>query len=366
MTEKEITDLLKRYTNQQCTKDEIIFVESWYNSLDYKHPIQVNEFESIKHQTWHLLDPQRRKKRNIYQYAAMLIGILLLSTAAYFIVQNHKEDLSHSPIAMQPVSYQAMLIIGSKDSIDLNSLQIGETKNANGINVKKLENGMISYEVQTDSKSMSEWNKLIVPRGGQYKIKLADNSLVVVNSESELQFPSRFTGNERRIKMVGEGYFEVTKNSYKPFIINSKDQEVTVLGTKFNIQAYRNENNITTTLLEGKVKVSSPKGDIVLLPGDQTVYNGENMMVSKAKTSSVTTWKDDIFLFEGEPLGKIMQQMSRWYNIEVKFDTKDIARMRFTGSISKYQTIDQALHLLEITGKVKFRIDNQTIYVKAN
>lgn len=366
MTEKEITDLLKRYTDQKCTQDEIILVESWYNSLEYKHPLQVNEFEEIKLQTWHSLNTEPLKKRSFYQYAAVLIGLLLLSTASYMIILQYKKDISHTPTTIQTVGYGATLFLASKDSINLSALHIGETINTNGINVKKLDNGMISYEVQSDIKNTGELNKLIVPRGSQFKIKLADSSLVVVNSESELEFPSQFAGSERRIKMVGEGYFEITKNKYKPFIVSSKEQEVTVLGTKFNIQAYRHEKNITTSLLEGKVRISTPTGQVILLPGDQALYNGQHMLVSKAKTTSVTSWKEDIFVFDSEPLGKIMQQLSRWYNVDVRFETKETAKISFTGRISKYQTIDQALHLLEMTGKVKFRIDNQTIHVKAN
>lgn len=366
MTEKEIIALLKRYTNQQCTEDEIIFVESWYSNLDFKHPVQVEEFESIKLQTWKTIAPQQKTKKTLLRYAAAIWGILLLSTATYFLVQKTKKDIENTSTKIQPVGYRALLFMGSKDSVNLNTLRIGETINANGIKLKKLDNATISYEVQADNKTRSELNKLIVPRGGQFKIRLADSSLVVVNSESELEFPSQFEGNERRIKMIGEGYFEVAKNKHKPFIVGTKDQQLTVLGTKFNIHAYRDEKNITTTLLEGKVQISTPKGQAILLPGDQALYNGQRVLVSKTKTTSVTTWKEDIFLFDSEPLGDIMQQLSRWYNVQVRFETKDIAQIRFTGSISKYQHVDQALRLLSITGKVKFIVDNQTIYVKAN
>ncbi len=368
MTEKEITDLLQRYIDQKCTEDEIIFIESWYDGLTHKKSIQVDEFESIKHQTWRSLNIRSRKKWSFYRYAAMLISILGLFIPTFFILQNYKKDISYQSIKNQPVKvgYRATLFLGSKDSINLNTLRIGEAVNANGIEVKKLDNGIISYEVKSNFKNTGELNRLIVPRGGQFKIKLADSSLVVMNSESELEFPAQFLGNERRIRMVGEGYFEVTKNKYKPFVVSSKEQEVTVLGTKFNIQAYQHEKTITTTLLEGRVQVSTPQGKVILTPGNQALYNGKNLFISEANATSVSSWKEDMFLFENEPLGKIMQQLSRWYNVEVSFETKDITNICFTGGIAKYQNINQALHLLEITGKVKFTVDSHKIYVKAN
>ncbi len=366
MTEKEITDLLQRYTAKQCTPAEINLVESWYNSMNYNHPVNVDEFESIKRLTWDALNPQLRKPRSFYPYAAIFWGLLFLSIATYFIFQNYTKDSSRITPKIQPVGYRAMLLIGSKDSVDLNALQVGKTVNARGIRIKKLDNGTIAYEVQSVDNNTNTLNKLIVPRGGQFKIRLADSSLVFVNSESELEFPSQFKGNERRIKMVGEGYFEVAKNKQKPFIVESKEQQVTVLGTKFNIHAYRNEKNITTTLIEGKVRVSSPQGQAILQPGDQAIYNGHGIQVSLAKNTTTLTWKDDIFVFDSETLGNIMQQLSRWYSIEVQFANKDIRQIRFTGSISKHQDIDQVLRLLEITGKVKFIIDNKKIYVKTN
>ncbi|MDR0265934.1 MAG: FecR family protein [Sphingobacterium sp.] len=367
MTEKEITDLLQRYTAKQCTPAEINLVESWYNSMNYDHPVNAEEFESIKRLSWDALNPQLRKQRSFYPYAAIFWGLLFLSIATYFIFQNYTtKDSSRITTKIQPVGYRAMLLIGSKDSVDLNALQVGKTVNARGIWIKKLDNGTIAYEMQSIDKNTNTLNKLIVPRGGQFKIRLADSSLVFVNSESELEFPSQFEGNERRIKMVGEGYFEVAKNKQKPFIVESNEQQVTVLGTKFNIHAYRNEKNITTTLIEGKVRVSSPQGQAILQPGDQAIYNGHGIQVSLAKNTTALTWKDDIFVFDSETLGNIMQQLSRWYNIEVQFANKDIGQIRFTGSISKHRDIDQVLHLLEITGKVKFTIDNKKIYVKTN
>jgi len=363
MKDQEIIDLLTRYKNRTCTESEKRTVESWYNTLDFKHAITSGEYESIKEQSWNRVNPIQKKKNNLYRYAAILIAFLSFSVLIYYVSQTNKPTLVELS-RIKPGTNRATLILGQKDSLDLTQLKIGSVVESNGIKIKKLADGTISYEVKQTASTTGLHNKLIVPRGGQYRIILSDSSVILVNSESEIEFPSRFNETERRIKMVGEGYFEVAKHKSKPFIVQSKEQEVTVLGTKFNIEAYRNDKYITTTLVEGKVSVASEKEQVLLKPGEQSIFDGEKILISKAKIASSTAWKDNLFIFQSVPLGNIMQKIARWYNIEVTFENKELAQIQFTGSISKYQDIEQVLQLLEMTDKVKFAIEHQTIYVK--
>jgi len=365
MNDQEINDLLNRYREGICTAAEKKAVEAWYNALDYKHTLTVEEFESAKERSWKQLNPIKKKKTTYLRYAAILIGLLSFSTMIYLISQNQRKQLIVETSMIKPGGNRATLVLGQKDSLDLTQLIIGETIESNGILIKKLADGTISYAIDPTSKATPLTNKLIVPRGGQYRIVLADSSIVLVNSESELEFPSQFNGHERRIKMIGEGYFEIAKNSSKPFIVQSKEQEVKVLGTKFNIEAYRNDKNIRTTLLEGKVQVTSGQQHIILKPGEQSLFDGEKIHISSASVASNTAWKDNLFIFQSQPLGSIMQKIARWYQAEVVFENRELAQIRFTGSISKNQEIDQVLNLLEMTDKIKFVIEQQTIYVKA-
>lgn len=364
MKDQEIIDLLKRYKDRTCTASEELIVQSWYNALDYKKSMTSGEYELIKEQIWNRLNPIQKKKNIRYRYAAILMAFLSFSALIYYVSHHHKPTLGEEITQIKPGKNQATLVLGQKDSLDLTELKIGDVVESNGIKIKKLTDGTISYEVKQALLTTSIQNKLIVPRGGQYRIILADSSVIVVNSESELEFPSQFNKTERRIKMVGEGYFEIAKHKNKPFIVQSREQEVTVLGTKFNIEAYPKDKYITTTLLEGKVSVSAKKEQIILKPGEQSVFDGEKIRISNAKIASNTSWKDNLFTFESVPLGNIMQKLARWYHIEVIFENKELAHIQFTGSISKYQDIDQVLHLLEMTDKVKFVIEHQTIYVK--
>lgn len=365
MTNQEIIDLLRRYQDNECTELEKRLVESWYQNLDVNNSMSTSEYEVAKEQVWKNINPQRKKKNPIYRYAAIFAVLLSIGTLMYLATNKTIDRVDENSVGIRPGKYRATFVSGGNDSLDLNTLETGGSIESNGIRIKKLNDGMITYAVVSNLQASSSINKLIVPRGGQYKIMLADSTVVIVNSESELEFPTQFTGVERRIKMIGEGYFEVVKNKNKPFIVESGTQEVTVLGTKFNIRAYRGDQNIVTTLVEGKVRVKSSTGEVILHPGDQSLFDGNNIRVSAAKLAVNIAWKNDLFVFESEPLGHIMQQVARWYKADVSFENKDLAYLRFTGSISKYQDIQQVLQLLEMTGKVKFVIDNQTIYVKA-
>lgn len=364
MTEREIKKLLKRYSDGVSTDSEKNIVDTWYSSLDYNKALQVKEFEFSKQMVWKRINSQKRFQLRFYRYAAVLISFLTISITLYTLNRQTTPDISNYASTIKPGGNMAFLVLNQKDSLNLNQLKIGEIIKSDDVKIQKLTDGTISYESIPDVNKISVVNKLIVPRGGQYRIVLADSSIVSLNSESELEFPSQFNGHERRIKMIGEGYFEVAKNKQKPFIVESKGQQVIVLGTKFNVKAYPNDTQTLTTLVEGKIEVSSPVGRVILHPGDQSIYDGHSVQISKAKTDSNVSWKNDLFVFDSEPLISIMQKIMRWYDVDIVFENETLQQKQFTGTISKQREIQQVLQLLEMTGKVKFTTKNKTIYIR--
>ncbi|MDR2282025.1 MAG: FecR family protein [Sphingobacterium sp.] len=368
MTQKEINKLLSNYINGTASDSERNAVESWYNSVEYNNPLEVHEYEEVKHTVWKKINPHHRTRKRILRYAAIFIAFFSISLLYhnYNNTNTAIEDTLVETAEIKPGGNKATLVLGLKDSLDLNTLTTGEIVRHEGIIIEKLNDGTISYETDPTFSNTNTVNTLVVPRGGQYRIVLSDGSVVSVNSESIIEFPSQFNANERRVKMQGEGYFEVSKNKDKPFVVESKGQQVTVLGTKFNIKAYPNDTHTQTTLIEGKVEVSSSKERVILLPGDQSIFDGNNIQVSLAKTARDISWKNELFAFDSEPLESIMQKIARWYDIEIVFTNNELKKKQFTGTISKNQQIDQVLNLLEMTGKVKFSVRNKTIYIQEN
>jgi len=282
------------------------------------------------------------------------------------------------PEDIPPGGNKAILTLGSGKKLILDSAQKGTLASRQGVQIIKLDSGMLAYQPSSAhhrDNAPPEYNTLTTPRGGQYQIVLPDGSHVWLNAASSLRFPTAFQGAERRVTLRGEGYFEVNKpntagkKALQPFIVavvtpSGKTAEVQVLGTHFNVNAYEDEPVIKTTLLEGAVKVKDPGQDQVytLSPGQQAIIAAQSVQINRhVNTDEITAWKDGLFDFEGINIRAVMKQVSRWYDVEVKYQTHTSAH--FVGTISRNVHISGVLHLLEMTGAVRFQVTGNTITV---
>jgi transmembrane sensor len=218
------------------------------------------------------------------------------------------------------------------------------------------------------------YNTIAVPRGGRYQLLLPDGSHVWLNAASTLRYPSAFTGAQRRVELDGEAYFEVSslpaspggggeKTARMPFIVQVNGTEVEVLGTHFNIMAYKDEASINTTLLEGAVRVSKDDHHQLLKPGQQAQLHpsGAITLVKKADTEKAVAWKNGAFKFDGSDIGTIMRQAARWYDIDVEYKGK--VNEEFYGTIGQEMNLSQILSVLEKTGLVHFTIEGRKVTV---
>ncbi|WEK20215.1 MAG: FecR family protein [Candidatus Pedobacter colombiensis] len=204
------------------------------------------------------------------------------------------------------------------------------------------------------------------PRGGQYRIVLPDGTQVWLNAASVLKFPSSFALlKERKVELIGEAYFEVTKDKNKPFIVKSKGQEVQVLGTHFNINCYTDEASIKTTLIEGSVMVSGKQEHVVLKPNQQAVLNNE-IEVKNVDVENEIAWKNGDFIFDSDELESIMRKISRWYDVEVFYTEKPSKKMHFGGIVSRTKDISAVLKIMQSTGQVSFKVEGHKITVTQN
>jgi transmembrane sensor len=193
-------------------------------------------------------------------------------------------------------------------------------------------------------------------------VVLPDGTHVWLNSASSLSYPVEFAGNERRVKLTGEAYFEVAKNKDKPFYVNSNNVQVRVLGTHFNISAYNDDDELKATLLEGSVQVSKNNSQSLLKPGQQAVINnGADMIrVSQANINEVMAWKNGYFIFNDDNIATILKKVSRWYDVDVE-QRGNFEGQHFGGTFYRTKGIDELLKNLEKIGKVHFKITGRRV-----
>lgn len=290
------------------------------------------------------------------RYAA---AILILTTGAVIYFSN-KTNQSQTPVEfaqqqkdIAPGTNRAVLTINNNQQIDLDS-------GKSGINISN----NITYDDGGKIAAAGRVIQLATPRGGQYHAILPDGSLVWLNAASSIKFLSNFNDNERRVEVNGEVWFRITKDPSRPFKVVGGRQEIEVLGTSFNLNAYDDEDIVSTTLLDGSVKVSFPNGKSTkLIPGQQSQLHRNNSLkvLNDVNTDEVIAWKNGLFHFKNASVESIMKQVARWYDIEVIFESG--ASQQIDGSIPRDMQLSSVLRILELTGKVHFKVDGKTVKV---
>ncbi len=299
--------------------------------------------------------------------AAAVLICLLLGVYLNFPEPTWKEQ-SVAPSQLLddalPGTNKATLTIASGKTIVLDDAPNGLLAEQGTTKVTKDQDGQVVYGVgDVDAPQNIELNTLTTPRGGQYQIVLPDGTHVWLNSASSITFPAAFTGNERRIALTGEAYFEVAKNPNMPFRVTYGSATVEVLGTHFNIMAYEDESEMRATLLEGSVKVTGGGVSHLLEPGEQAASNrmGEMRLVGAVNVDQVVAWKNGLFDFKDTDLPTILRAAARWYDLEISYEG-EIPDKHFTGRISRNINASELLSILEYTG-VEFRIHEKKIIV---
>ena len=230
----------------------------------------------------------------------------------------------------------------------------------------RLDEQGITYQ-QSDSLEKEEvFNTLIIPKGGEFQIQLADGSRVWLNSETELRYPVNFTAEKRRVFLKGEAYFEVAKNAQIPFVVTtSAGIDVKVLGTKFNVASYENDEQVTTTLAEGSVEVGDEKGSVRLKPEEQALFckGDRSLRVQKVDVGMYLAWKDGKFIFEEQSLEQIMKQLQRWYEMSVFYTNEEVKQYTFSGDLKKYDDFDKIIRMLEEVSGIKISIKENCVVI---
>ncbi len=302
------------------------------------------------------------------RWAAAAVAVLAIGIGSYYFSSrpevNQVNRITYSKGEhIRPGGNKAVLTLSDGSQIELDDMANGEIAKESGVKITKTADGRILYTVREGlSHVKPAFNTISTPKGGQYQIALPDGTMVWLNAASSLKYPSSFTGKDRLVTLIGEGYFEVAKDKKRPFKVETAQQEVEVLGTHFNINAYDDEDGVKTTLIEGSVKVKLPSNkSAVLKPGEQSlVLNG--IQVNQVDANSAIDWKQGLFWFNDESIYSIMRQFSRWYNIEVEY-RGDVSNVRFGGQVSRMKNLSQVLRIMELTKSVQFRVEGNKIIV---
>lgn len=277
-------------------------------------------------------------------------------------IANNKPHIVHDIL---PGKNKATLTLANGAVVELNSAKIGVVDNKGNAVVKKVKEGQLLYEANQAATQQQQlaYNIISTPRGGQYQVVLPDGSKVWLDAASSLKFPTAFTGTDRIVELNGQAYFEVAKNAAKPFKVKVNNLEVRVLGTHFNIMAYSNEATIKTTLLEGSVRLTSGSVTNVLKPGQQGTLNQNGQIrVADVNTDGAVAWKNGYFDFNRDNIHSIMNQVSRWYDVDVTYEGK-APEDEFVGKIERNVKLSQLLHILELS-HVHFKVVGKNIIVQ--
>jgi biopolymer transport protein ExbD len=397
LDKKSILTLLDRYLKSQSNTKEKEKLDEFFeensNSIEASKSIEnVSKLEDkIFNYIQFGIKEQVKKESTLnrmpyLQIAASILVIFLFSTTIYFY-RSSLASKSQLPIAQgvakiedkQPAKNIAILTLGNNSQIVLDEASNGEIAQESGVSILKTDKGELIYKIRNSNKlsnnDLNKYNTISTPMGGKFKVILPDGSLVVLNAASTLKYPVHFDEKLRKVSFTGEAYFEIAKLEDKrkkrvPFYVYSNDQIVEVLGTHFNINSYDNEEYSKTTLLEGSVKIINEKSAApakILKPGQQAVIKRGDIQtkIMIADEAQALAWKDGYFLFKNTNIKDVVNELERWYNIDIQYED-EMEFENITGYISRNVKISSVLKMLQLSGIVDYEISGSTIIIKGS
>jgi ferric-dicitrate binding protein FerR (iron transport regulator) len=311
-----------------------------------------------------------RKKKKLNTRAWLIAASLVLIAGVgwwYFSRSTKKEQPKYAKLIEEdrpPGGNKATLTLANGSVVVLDSARNGNVAVQGSAEVIKTDSSL-SYNHLPGPGVPQEvlYNTLSTPKGGQYALTLSDGTRVWLNAASSIKFPTAFTGKERQVDITGEAYFEVAHNASQPFLVNAGGVQVQVLGTHFNVNAYTDEEAVTTILVEGSVKVSKGTISRIIKPDQQASVEkeGNSILVTPVDAQELVAWKDRLFVFSNTELSEVMRQLSRWYDVEV--ETKDKITDHLNATFPRTLPLSKMLHLVEKTGVAHFKLEGGKLEV---
>jgi ferric-dicitrate binding protein FerR (iron transport regulator) len=382
MDQHKIDVLIVKVLQNTITAEESAVLEDWLsddsNKKYFNEFVEINFLINSKSQFDHTTSLNNFKiitnknlQKNYTKYLKYAAAVLIFISAGYFISKNEvgidKNVAAEKIIQIGTDKATLTLEDGSEVVLEKGHVYASKTANSNGKNI-------IYKNAQNNAKETTiniAYNYLTIPRGGEFFVQLSDSTKVWLNSETKIKFPVKFRkGAVREVELIyGEAYFDVSsseKHYGASFKVFTQFQVAEVLGTAFNIKAYKDENEIATTLVEGKVSVNLNDKKEILMPTQQLNYNTNNktFTILTVNTDFETSWHKGYFSFTGKPLKEIMKFISRWYDIDIEFENKLNENIKFNGSLSRNQNIENILLTIKNTNNINYEIKSDKIIIK--
>lgn len=370
MSSETARALIDKYIAGTCTDEECATVEAWYAQWNQDLPDSLSEGQlqaALQRVQDRLPAADQKSTLTIWPKWVAAAAIILASSFSlwFFQLRNVSQSLNASSVQIKqqdvsPGGNRATLILADGKTIKLSDAKTGVVIDLNKLSY---DDGSIIASEKKEQASTSEILTVSTPKGGTYKVILPDGSQVWLNSASKITFPSSFQlTTSRTINLIGEAYFEVTKDKSRPFIVETNRQKIQVLGTHFNVNSYHDEPVTKTTLLEGSIQLKALGQEIILKPGMQAILNSNNIETNKVDLEEAVAWKNGNFIFNDEDLESIMRKVSRWYDVEVYYQDK-LPQMSFLGALSRSKNLSTLIKVLEASGQVHFKIEGRRITV---
>mgnify|MGYP000032955327 FL=1 len=367
--------IIKRLSEEHLSKEESVFFDKWYqnsSNREYYNDLlkirsgiiasQVKE-RIDKRKAWNQVRPARKISliRTLLKFAAIVI--LPLSLGVFLLIrENKQEKVVYAEVPVQPGRKQAVLTLSSGQQVMLADTIVHV--NEKGMVISNFPDKELVYKIMNDTmKTETIYNTVTVPRGGEYKLVLADGTIVWLNSDSHIRYPVTFSGNTRQVELEGEAYFEVAKDVEKPFIVRMNEYNVRVTGTQFNVRNYLNES-LATTLVEGGVQIER-KGKVDRLrPGQQAVLENNEIRIRVVNVEEQVAWRHGAFGFTQCRLENIMEELARWYDVDVFYMNQQVKDYHFSAWFKRSSSINEVINILEKTKKISLDLKGRILTVK--
>lgn len=377
----EFSFILKKI-DATLNEEEKNTFNSWYHESEehriYFNRVKVNYLKGLDvvdiEEGWSQVSSKiiKKKKRYTYfKYVAMVAILLTIGSLWFARTETNNDQVpKQSRVAFDDTievgSDKATLTLEDGSKITLEKGENYETGVASSNGEELVYNNTQAFPKKTVPN-----NVLTIPRGGQFFVVLSDGTKIWVNSETQLKYPITFEEDEsREVELIyGEAYFEVSPSSQHEgtnFIVHTEDQDVEVLGTEFNVKAYKGDSTLLTTLVDGKILIDNGSSSLNLTPGHQSILrrNSKQFSIAAVDIYDEVSWKNGFFSFKDRSLEDIMKVLSRWYDVEVVFQNEHIKQLMFNGVFRKTQQIDEILSIIKGTNEVNYSINKKTITMK--
>jgi transmembrane sensor len=372
---QRLKKLARNYLKGKLNTADQQEVDEWFSKADPAETVIQTSLTPDEHRGQILnriykeagiIRPAARMGRLWVRIAAAASLLIMLSVGAYFLL--HQEPVKHQTAQViqndiGPGGNKAILTLANGEKVQLTGARNGLVAQQGGVAVAKQSDGQLSYSGTSAEPRL--FNTIETPRGGKYKLILADGTIAILDAASSIHYPVAFNGRERRVEITGQVYFEVIHNADQPFKVSVKGQIVEDLGTKFNINAYDDEPVIRTTLLEGSIALTRASRTVILKPGQQAVNTAGDPVtkIVVADMEEAIAWKNDYFLFNNEPIESVMRKISRWYDVDIQYQKGQQIEESYLGGLTRYANVSQVLKMLELTGDVRFEVKDKKIRV---